>query len=172
MVQRDTCSHYSGLRGRMSRNGMRTLTLVITAFLYGCRAGVPVPSSPSGRGTSPTAVDTVARAGRVYLDTEVDKPAVAIRAGTSPRYPADLMRQGIGGRVQIRFVVDTTGRAEPSTVHVFSSTHPDFSTAVLKVMPQLRFTPAVLAGQRVRMWAIQVFEFGVCVGRFCPPPPR
>ena len=156
----------------MSRNGMRTLTLVITAFLYGCRTGVPVPSSPPERTTARTAIDTVAGAGRVYLQTEVDKPAVAIRGPASPRYPTDLMRQNVEGRVQLRFIVDTTGRVEPSTVHVFSSTHPDFSAAVLKFVPQLRFTPAVLAGRRVRMWAIQVFDFGVCVGRFCPPSPR
>ena len=145
----------------MSRNGMRTLTLVIAAFLYGCRAGVPVPSSPSPRGTAPTAIDTVAGAGRVYLETEVDTPAMVLPGRAHPRYPVALRNQGIEGRVQIRFVVDTTGRAEPSTAHVISSTHPDFTAAVLKFLPQSRFTPAVLAGQRVRMWAVQAFEFRV-----------
>jgi TonB family protein len=138
---------------------MRTLTLVITAFLYGCRTGVPVPSSPPERTTARTAIDTVAGVGRVYLETEVDTPAMALSGRVGPRYPSALKSLGREGRVRIQVVVDTTGSVEDTTARVLFSTHPDFAAAVLAFLPQLRFTPAVLGGRRVRMWAIQEFEF-------------
>ena len=143
----------------MAHYGMRTLTLVVTAFLYGCRTAAPVPGPPLDRGMGPASIDSLAEGGRVYLHTEVDTPAWAIEGRAFPRYPTNLRDQGIQGRVQIRFVVDTMGGVVLSSARVLSSTHPDFSAAVLKVLPQLRFTPAVLAGRRVRMWAIQDFEF-------------
>jgi protein TonB len=66
---------------------------------------------------------------------------------------------GISGRVRIRFVVDTTGRVDPSSVQVIESTHDLFTNAVRAVLPSLRFKPSEANGQRVRSLAEMPFDF-------------
>jgi hypothetical protein len=48
----------------------------------------------------------------------IDQPA--------PRYPAALEQAGIIGRVELEYVVDTTGRAEPGSLRTLLTTHPAF----------------------------------------------
>jgi protein TonB len=76
-----------------------------------------------------------------------------------PRYPERMRSAGISGRVLVRFVVDTTGRVELSSVQVVQTTHDLFSSAVREVLPSLRFKPSEQNGQRVRSLAEMPFEF-------------
>jgi protein TonB len=63
--------------------------------------------------------------------------------------------------VLIRFVVDTLGRIDVSTIQVLSSTHDQFTRAVRDVLPAFRFKPAEVGGHRVRSLAEMPFEFTV-----------
>jgi len=76
-----------------------------------------------------------------------------------PRYPEVLRSAGVSGRVVIRFVVDTTGRIELSSVQVLETTHDLFTRAVRDILPALRFRPADRNGQRTRSLAEMPFEF-------------
>jgi TonB family protein len=91
----------------------------------------------------------------------VDKPAMAISGNPAPRYPDILRRANVAGEVVIQVVIDTTGRADMSTVRVVSSAHTLLTDAVLAVLPKARFLPAETRGRKVPMWAVQSFVFEV-----------
>jgi TonB family protein len=59
------------------------------------------------------------------------------------RYPAELYRKKVQGEVRADFVVDSTGSVVPESIRIVSSTHPDFSDAVVKHLRALRLEPAV-----------------------------
>jgi protein TonB len=50
--------------------------------------------------------------------------------GSAPRYPEMLRSANVEGTVIMEFVVDTTGRVEPSGVRVVEGAHPLFEAAV------------------------------------------
>ena len=62
----------------------------------------------------------------------------------TPRYPTQL--NNVEGEVRVRFQVDTLGRPVPSSISVVRSSHPLFTAATLKVIPELRFEPARSGG--------------------------
>lgn len=82
-------------------------------------------------------------------------------ATSKPRYPESLRSAGVDGQVLIRFVVDTAGRIEPSSVQVLSATHPLFVQAVRAALVGFRFRPAEVAGRRVEATAEMPFEFSI-----------
>jgi TonB family protein len=73
---------------------------------------------------------------------------VSSRLGAA--YPDSLRRAGIGGNVQVRMVVDTTGIPGEFAVARASGT-PQLDSAALGVASLMRYQPATLDGRRVRM---------------------
>ena len=65
------------------------------------------------------------------------------------RYPRDLHKQKVQGEVRANFVVDSTGAVVPESVRIVSSTHRDFSQAVIDHLRVLRFEPALRDGRPV-----------------------
>lgn len=95
-------------------------------------------------------------------DARVVEVEASLRPGSPvPRYPDELRAARVEGRVLARFVVDTTGRVEPASVRIVSSTHPLFTTAVRSTLPRLHFTPARARGTKVRQLVELPFEFTV-----------
>jgi len=84
-----------------------------------------------------------------------------IVTSAKPRYPESLRQAGLGGRVLIRFIVDTAGKIDMSSVQVLESANDGFSRSVRDVLPQFRFKPSELNGKRVRSLAEMPFEFQV-----------
>ncbi|MEO7043046.1 MAG: TonB family protein, partial [Gemmatimonadaceae bacterium] len=99
---------------------------------------------------------------QVYTADQVDEPArVDTSALAAPVYPEGLYKSHTPGQVIAEFVVDTTGRAEPATFGVVSSTDARFTEAVRLALRNARFTPAILHGGRVRQIVSQSFAFVV-----------
>jgi len=96
----------------------------------------------------------------VATDASVDVPVRAV-VDRAPAYPETLRDAGITGTVRLRFVVDTTGRAELSTVRVLESSHELFTRAVLAALRQARFTPGEVSGRRVRTLVERSFRFDI-----------
>ena len=138
----------------------RRLTCVASALLCACYSSQP-KTHPVKSPESKIALDTMFGGRRVYLEKEVDRPARMIEGPDFPRYPVNLKSSRTEGQVEIAFVVDTTGVIEMRSVHVLASSHVDFLTSVRTTLPMLRFVPATRAGQPVRMWGYQVFEFRI-----------
>jgi periplasmic protein TonB len=76
-----------------------------------------------------------------------------------PRYPERLRMAGVEGSVLMKFVVDTTGRVDPASVEVVSSTHELFTAAVRETLGRLRFNPAMVGNRKVRAAAMMPFQF-------------
>jgi protein TonB len=90
---------------------------------------------------------------------EVDIEVVAVAGTIRPRYPDMLRTTGVEGQVIAQFVVNEQGRADRSTFRVLSSTHPLFSDAVSRALPQMQFKPAMIRGKPVSQLVQQLFVF-------------
>lgn len=77
----------------------------------------------------------------------------------APRYPGALRVSGVSGRVVVRFVVDTVGRAELDGVVVIEATHALFADAVKSALGLYRFSPGEIGGRRVRTMVQLPFTF-------------
>ena len=95
--------------------------------------------------------------------TEVEVDSVVARDPTSaaPIYPAELLEKRIEGSTFVSYVVDTTGRVDPSTIEVMNSSHPAFSKSVRDALGLMKFRPAIQASRMVRQWVQQNFAFRI-----------
>jgi TonB family protein len=75
------------------------------------------------------------------------------------RYPPTLGQAGITGRVELEYVVDTSGRAEPASLRALASTRREFEAAARAVVLSSRYRPARLHGQVVRQLVRQTLSF-------------
>jgi protein TonB len=96
--------------------------------------------------------------GETYLEAQVDDPPTVISTGPL-RYPPVLERAGIGGRVVMQFVVDTTGHAEAAGFKILSSTNTAFNEPAKEVIMKSVFRPGRVRGQPVRVQVQQVISF-------------
>jgi TonB family protein len=78
---------------------------------------------------------------------------------TPPRYPERLRSVGVEGSVIVKFIVDTTGRVDLSSVEVITSTHELFTAAVREALAGLRFYPASTDNRKIRAAAMMPFQF-------------
>jgi protein TonB len=102
----------------------------------------------------------------VYSILNVEESAVRSEASAAPIYPPELIAKGIEGAVLTNFVIDTTGRADSTTIEIVQATHPLFVESVRTAIPGMRFSPAMVQGHRVRQVVEQRFQF-----RITPPTP-
>jgi TonB family protein len=89
---------------------------------------------------------------RVYDLTEVEvlprpQNVSDFTAALGRGYPAHLRASGVGGTVQVAFVVSPAG--EPSDVRVLSTPDSGFSVPTVQAVSLLRFTPAQVQGRPV-----------------------
>src|SRR5947207_15816575 len=85
----------------------------------------------------------------VLTDSVVDERPVFL-SGPPLQYPNLLRQAGIQGRVLVRAIIDTTGRAEPASVKVVESSHPGFDQAARDFVLHARFSHGLLRGRAVR----------------------
>ena len=94
-------------------------------------------------------------AARTYTLAEVEtKPSLASVSAfqriVSEGYPEDLKRRRLGGIAEVAFVVDATGKVEPSSVEVVDATQPAFGEAAKRALLQAGFKPGKVSGNAVR----------------------
>ncbi len=99
--------------------------------------------------------------GGIVSENMVDQVPRMIGSTAPPRYPAALRESGISGRVVIRFVVDTLGRAELGDVVIVEATHALFADAVKNALERYRFTPGAVEGRKVRTMVQLPFTFSL-----------
>lgn len=96
-----------------------------------------------------------------YFEFQVEKQVQMRENSPMPTYPEMLRSAGIQGRVLAQFVVDTTGRVEVETFQVIESDNEQFTQAVRRVLPRMRFYPAEIGGQKVKQLVQQPFVFAI-----------
>ena len=92
---------------------------------------------------------------------DVDSAAVRDPHSVAPAYPKDMEANGINGLVRVRFVVDTTGRIDVTTITVLGATNESFARAVRSALPDMRFRPAMMGPKAVRQLSEEDFAFKV-----------
>ena len=115
----------------------------------------PTPEPDAGSATNLAGGGTPG----AFNSFEVDVEVVAIAGTVRPRYPEFLRSSGTEGQVIAQFVVNEQGRADRNTFRVLSSTHPLFTDAVSRALPQMRFNPATIRGKPVSQLVQQLFVF-------------
>jgi protein TonB len=115
----------------------------------------PTPEPDAGSATNLAGGGTPG----AFNSFEVDVEVVAIAGTVRPRYPDMLRTTGVEGQVIAQFVVNEQGRADRNTFRVLSSTHPLFTDAVSRALPQMRFKPAMIRGKPVSQLVQQLFVF-------------
>ena len=90
---------------------------------------------------------------------DVDSAAVRDPDSAAPAYPSVMMAKGVEGHATMRFVIDSTGSIDLSTVTLLDASHAEFVQAVREAMPKMRFHPARMGMQAVRQLAEQLFKF-------------
>ena len=99
-------------------------------------------------------------AAETFLEAEVDDP-VSIISAPKPRYPPVMQSAGIAGRVEVQYVVDTTGHAEPSSWKVLRSSNKAFEEPAREAIMKAVFKPARIRGQAVRQLVQQAISFNI-----------
>jgi len=86
----------------------------------------------------------------VFMEAIVEeKPAVL--SGPPPQYPELLRQAQIQGRVMVQAIIDTLGRAEPSSDKVLQSPNPGFDQSAKSYVTKTLFRPARVHGRAVRV---------------------
>jgi TonB family protein len=145
----------------------------LRSFVFGvfAVAAVVVACSPRVNGdltaprpkASPTEVVSTAPTkvpSGVYFEFQVEK-AVSQKANNTVQYPADLKAAKVEGEVLAQFVVDESGRAQPSTFKVLKSSHAQFAEAIRTALPTMEFNPALVGGRAVKQLVQQPFMFAI-----------
>ena len=135
---------------------------------------VDAPPAQAGNGPSPKQGSDAGAAARsqapsvpepapdsVYSILEVEERAARTAGSAAPVYPPALMSAGTQGTVFVRFVVDTTGRADAESIVIVRSTDPAFSESVKTAIPLMTFVPAMVGKHHVRQAVEQSFEFRI-----------
>jgi protein TonB len=141
---------------------------------HGTQPGQPEPRKEDAGSSGAPGVDPLDQQSQlpvpsddsVYSILNVEESAVRSEGSAAPIYPPELIAKGIEGAVLTNFVIDTTGRADTTTIEIVQSSHPLFVQSVRTAIPGMRFSPAMVQGRRVRQVVEQRFQF-----RITPPAP-
>lgn len=103
----------------------------------------------------PLAGTASAQGDKVYAVSEVTNPPKLASSVNAARliqesYPADLKSRGVGGMVELEFIVDSQGKVDAASVQIVDATQTALGEAAKKVVPKLDFNPGKLNGTAVK----------------------
>lgn len=76
-------------------------------------------------------------------------------------YPRQLQDAGIGGKVQVRFIVDASGKVEEDSIEVVATTVKALGAAAVKAVADIEFVPGKKDGSPVRTLVVMPILFGI-----------
>ena len=103
-------------------------------------------------------------ASRLFRAAAVDEPPERL-SGPPLLYPLLLRRAGISGFVLIEFVINTSGRVEPSSIKIVRSSHTAFEGPARDAIRESLFRPGRVFGTTVRVLVQQQIDFNFVPGR-------
>ena len=116
---------------------------------------------PAAGGKMPNTVKQPVNVDQPYFEFQVEKQVRTAPGSPQPHYPAAMKKAKISGEVLAQFVVDVDGRADLSTFKVLKTNHQEFADAVRATLPDMRFIPAEIGGQKVKQMVQQPFTFAI-----------
>ena len=121
----------------------------------------PRPGDLGTEESSTVAQQRYASYDTVFTITEVDSAVAVDPSSAAPTYPAALLKLGVEGSVMVRYVVDSLGHADVSTLQILRATRVEFAVAVREALPFMRFTPARMGPKAVPQLVEQPFNFRI-----------
>jgi protein TonB len=114
-----------------------------------------VPAAIVALAAGPLASRAYAQDDKVYAIADVQNPPKLASATTAARliqesYPAELKSRGVGGMVELQFIVDAKGKVDPASVEVVDATQTALGEAARKVVTRLDFSPGKVNGASVK----------------------
>jgi len=76
-------------------------------------------------------------------------------------YPRQLQDAGIGGKVQVRFIVDATGKVEAGSIEVIATSVQALGEAAVRAVAKIQFKPGKKDGNAVRTLVMMPITFGI-----------
>ncbi|MCH7476122.1 MAG: energy transducer TonB [Gemmatimonadetes bacterium] len=86
-------------------------------------------------------------------------------SGPPLQYPAALREAGISGFVVIEFVINTTGRVDPSSIRIVRSSNAAFEGPARDAIRKSLFRPGRVRGMAVRVLVQLQMDFNFVAGR-------
>jgi periplasmic protein TonB len=115
----------------------------------------PVASPAPNPGIPQDVVDSLPS---TFRSADVDElPHLLSRL--DPEYPDVLRRAGVGGAVDVEYVVGPDGKIEPGSMRVLATDHPQFTASVAQALRGARFKAARRGGQSVAVLVRQTIRF-------------
>lgn len=102
-------------------------------------------------------------ASRLFRAAAVDERPERL-SGPPLLYPLLLRRAGISGFVLIEFVINSSGRVEPSSIRIVSSSHRAFERPAIETISASLFRPGRVWGTAVRVLVRQQIDFHFVAG--------
>jgi TonB family protein len=94
-----------------------------------------------------------------WLDYALDQSAKLLPESMKLSYPTALAGTGIVGSVRLSFIVDSTGRARPSSVRLIGKAHPVLAFAARDALLAASFVAGRREGRAVSQRVMQEFTF-------------
>lgn len=107
--------------------------------------------------------DASAASAKAYTDVEVDSTVRVDPSSEGPEYPPALLEAGVEGVVYARFVVDSAGQADTTSLAVTDPPAAEFVAAVRRALGRMKYRPAILQGRAVAQLVEQPFVFRIRV---------
>jgi TonB family protein len=124
---------------------------------------VPQQIAPAVQISELSRLQIAAQALGAFSVIDVDSAAERDPMSAAPLYPKEMLVNNVEGSATMRFVIDSTGLIDLSTISVRASTHEAFVQAVKDAMPRMRFRPALRGTTSVRQLVEQPFKFEIKV---------
>jgi TonB family protein len=115
---------------------------------HGARAQLPF-------GPTPFVPDSI------FSALDVEETVERYEGSAAPVYPRDLLAVGAEGLVRAKYVVDSTGQVDTTTIQVVQSDDPRFTESVRTALGGMRFRPAKRGGKTVSQLVEQRFRFRI-----------
>jgi len=125
------------------------VVVAFAAIVVACET--PRPLGPAGQVADALASSQAElRNNQVFPESAVDERPEYL-SGPLVTYPELLRRAGVEGRVLLQAIIDTTGRAEPTSIKVLSSPNAGFDESARQWLVHALFRPARVHGHAVRV---------------------
>ncbi len=111
-------------------------------------------------GGTPGGTRTLSPVSGAFEAAVVDEPPELV-SRPAVRYPPLLLRAGIEGHVTLRFVVDSLGIPEPTSLEVLEVTHAGFTRAAEELILRSQFAPGRVGARAVRVLVEQTVVFDI-----------
>src|SRR6266513_1459099 len=98
-----------------------------------------------------TSCSTVLAGDTMVYDTTQVEERPAIRSGPAPRYPSDLRRRGVQGRVVLAVIINADGTADVGSLVVTQRVAAGLDSESVRFVRRTSFWPGCLRGRAVRV---------------------